>query len=194
MILEQPKLKLKIKIIKIKKRLPKMEKASIFKTELGYIKNEEFRNEIKDCIENVVPDYFFEVPASSTGKYHPSYALGEGGLVRHTQAAVRIAYGLFPLTNYTDDQKDFIIAALILHDTFKHGKTHEKYARADHPFIAAVTYDEYFSKIGLSETGALLSSLIMSHMGQWNKDWKLKKKYFLNLNLLGKGMYICVTI
>ena len=30
MILEQPKLKLKIKIIKIKKRLPKMEKASIF--------------------------------------------------------------------------------------------------------------------------------------------------------------------
>lgn len=153
-----------------------MEKASIFKTELGYIKNKEFRNEIKDCIENVVPDYFFEVPASSTGKYHPSYALGEGGLVRHTQAAVRIAYGLFPLTNYTDDQKDFIIAALILHDTFKHGKTHEKYARADHPFIAAVTYDEYFSKIGLSETGALLSSLIMSHMGQWNKDWKTKKE------------------
>ena len=43
---------------------------------------------------NQLPDYFYEVAASSTGKYHPSYALGDGGLVRHTIAAVRIANAL----------------------------------------------------------------------------------------------------
>lgn len=30
-----------------------------------------------------VPSYFYIVQASSSGRYHPTYALGEGGLVRH---------------------------------------------------------------------------------------------------------------
>ena len=42
----------------------------------------------------LLPNYFFEVPASSTGKYHPEFALGDGGLIRHTKVAVRIAYEL----------------------------------------------------------------------------------------------------
>ena len=32
-----------------------------------------------------IPDYFYEVPASSTGKNHPSFDHGTGGLLRHTQ-------------------------------------------------------------------------------------------------------------
>ena len=55
-----------------------------------------------------LPDYFFEVAAASTGKYHPKYAQGEGGLVRHTKAAVKIAYELLadPAigNKYTDDE------------------------------------------------------------------------------------------
>ena len=70
------------------------EKINMFQREINYIKTERYRENIKKLI-SCLPDYFFEIPASSTGKYHPNYALGEGGLVRHTKVAVRIAYELF---------------------------------------------------------------------------------------------------
>ena len=68
-------------------------KSEKFIKELEYIKNDDIRGFAKLALENL-PDYFFDVAASSTGKYHPTYALGNGGLVRHTKAAVRIAFEL----------------------------------------------------------------------------------------------------
>ena len=56
-------------------------------------KNDDIKKSVAILIE-MLPDYFFHEAASSTGKYHPKYALGDGGLLRHTKAAVRIAYEL----------------------------------------------------------------------------------------------------
>ena len=67
-----------------------MNKIDVFKNELNYIKDVRVKKSCSELI-NLLPDYFFEVGASSSGKYHPNYALGKGGLVRHTKAAVRIA-------------------------------------------------------------------------------------------------------
>ena len=47
-----------------------MSKSEHFKKELEYIKSDKIRNACKEMIE-LLPDYFFEIPASSTGKYHP---------------------------------------------------------------------------------------------------------------------------
>ena len=94
-----------------------MNREEVFKIELGYIKNDRIR---KSCLAmiNVLPDYFFEIEASSTGKYHPSYSLGKGGLVRHTKAAVRIAFDLLSDPSigdkYTSDEKDLMIMGLCL--------------------------------------------------------------------------------
>lgn len=153
-----------------------MAKHDVFNKELSFIKQDALREYIIDILDNVVPDYFYHIAASSTGKYHPDYALGEGGLVRHTQAAVRIAVGLFPLTEYAENQKDFIVAALILHDTFKLGEHEGRYTRADHPLIAARVYQKYFDDKNLSEVGEVIGNLIVTHMGQWNKDYKTKKE------------------
>ena len=71
-----------------------MDKKEVFKREVNYLKNERYRENANKLIE-LLPDYFFEVPASSTGKYHPAFSLGDGGLVRHTKAAVRIAYEFY---------------------------------------------------------------------------------------------------
>ena len=57
------------------------------------IKDNKIREDLKLLIGKL-PDYFFEIPASSTGKYHPAYATTEHGLVKHTKVAVRIAYVL----------------------------------------------------------------------------------------------------
>lgn len=51
-----------------------------FTKEIGWIHSEKIAKFATYCVNNL-PDYFFTVPASSSGKYHPSYALGDGGLV-----------------------------------------------------------------------------------------------------------------
>lgn len=141
----------------------------MFKEELSYIKSDIIRTDTMICLNNT-PSYFFKVPASSTGKYHPNYALGEGGLVRHTKAAVKIANDLLSLEQYSnmfdDERKDYIIAALILHDTYKSGVEQAKYTCFDHPLIAAEQIRQLDS---ISEGFKLfVPMLIESHMGQWN--------------------------
>lgn len=44
--------------------------SEIFSKELNYINNEIFRKIIATFLDTV-PDYFQEVPVSSSGKYHP---------------------------------------------------------------------------------------------------------------------------
>ena len=88
-------------------------KEDVFKTELQYINDNEIREKAKKII-NLLPDYFFEVPASSTGKYHPSFSQGEGGLVRHTKVAATIANELLNNNSiigdaFTPKEKDLII-------------------------------------------------------------------------------------
>lgn len=98
-----------------------------------------------------VPERFFYIPASSSGKYHPSYALGTGGLIRHTAAALYFAEALFPLYHFTSRQKDYIRAALILHDTQKPSKAHLELLRDKYP-----------------EIFELVIALIECHMGEWD--------------------------
>ena len=151
-----------------------MKKVEKFKTEINYIKDTNIRKDLRKLI-SMLPDYFFEVPASSTGKYHPEFASTLHGLVKHTKVAVRIAYELLNnpgLNNFTDEEKDIIIMAIILHDGFKSGKVKEKYTRFDHPLLAASFVKENKDKLSLNDKEIeLLSSVISSHMGIWNKDF-----------------------
>jgi 23S rRNA maturation-related 3'-5' exoribonuclease YhaM len=103
-----------------------MNKVEVFEQELVYIENEDIRDSLRVMLEKV-PDYFFTIPAASTGKYHPSYAQGDGGLVRHTKAAVRMAYELFGIYKFPQRTKDLIIMALVLHDSVKKGEEESEY-------------------------------------------------------------------
>ena len=58
-----------------------------FETEINRIVSEDLRMFVKFFLENYVPAYFWEIGASSSGKYHPKFSQGYGGLVRHTKAA-----------------------------------------------------------------------------------------------------------
>lgn len=147
-----------------------------FELELGLIKNQEIRKFVETCLMEA-PDYFFTVAASSTGKYHPQYALGEGGLVRHTQAATRIAYELFrtDMFPYNETQQDLILASIILHDTYKHGLNHSRYTVFDHPIIAA---EQVIKSNGVikQEYRETISENIKTHMGKWTRDYKSGKE------------------
>ena len=56
---------------------------------LRTIENDDLRILAGEMIKTI-PEYWYHVRASSTGKYPPEYSLGEGGLMRHTVALVRI--------------------------------------------------------------------------------------------------------
>jgi 23S rRNA maturation-related 3'-5' exoribonuclease YhaM len=152
-----------------------MDKIKEFEKELKYIKNPAIRKFVETAIDSI-PDYFFEVPASSTGKWHPEYALGNGGLLRHTRAAVRIAIELSKLEmfKYSNDEKDLIFASLILHDGWKSGETKSQYTLTEHPLIAkfALEKNESLKNIIPENYFATVLSNISCHMGEWNKDYK----------------------
>ena len=152
------------------------DKLKVFEKELQYIENPKIRDFTAKVISNI-PEYFFGTAASSTGKYHPKYALGRGGLVRHTKAAVEIAMELLRLEQntlvFSLDEKDCIISALICHDGWKHGDTYSQYTVAEHPVVAADHVLELADK-GEKKFAKLISDNIRSHMGEWNTDYKSK--------------------
>ena len=157
-----------------------MKKQEVFKKEINYVKDTNRRKDLKTLI-NLLPDYFFEIPASSTGKYHPSFALGEAGLVRHTKVAVRIAHELLENNTvgmkFTDKDKDLIIMALTLHDGLKSGLEHSKYTKFDHPLLASKFIMENKSKLSLDiDDIRKMCSMIESHMGEWTYDSYQKKE------------------
>ena len=151
-----------------------MKKNLFFKEELGYFKTERIKKDAILLIDEL-PEYFFSVPASSTGKYHPNYALGDGGLVRHTKAAMRIANELLnvntSITSFNDVEKDLILLSLLIHDGFKHGVKKSKYTVFEHPNIIADKVLQMSDVLSLSkEENAIVRSALMSHMGEWNTN------------------------
>lgn len=155
--------------------MTKEEKCACFKTELGYIKIESDKEDFNYLISNL-PDYFFEIEASSTGKYHPKYALGKGGLLRHTKAAVRIAYELLqdPTIGdkYTQKEKDMMLIALSIHDGLKLGKERQRYTIFTHPLLASEYVKENKEHLHFTEEEIeFICKVISSHMGPWNKDY-----------------------
>jgi len=155
-------------------------KKQLFEEEINAFQDEKYKNAAVKLLE-LIPDYFYHVAASSTGKYHPSFSLGEGGLLRHTKVAFE--FGKILLENpcfgdkYTSREKDLMLFAILFHDSFKHGLQEEKYTRSDHPLIAANFIIEHAKEIELDEEDAyFVSESIKSHMGPWNTDYYTKEE------------------
>ena len=141
-----------------------------FLIELNYI-NDERLKENAIIILNNLPDYFYKVQAASTGKYHPKYALGEKGLIRHTKAAVSIAYSLFDIYKFDQKTKDLIIISLLIHDGLKHGFNYDKYSKFEHPLLIKELLNNIKDQLTLTtEEIQEISDNVSSHMGKFNTN------------------------
>lgn len=158
-------------------------KTNTFEDVIGIMENDDLKCFALDIIK-IIPDYFYHVGASSSGKYHPQYALGEGGLYRHTLALVRILNYFFEIecmkNNYTSRERDLLRIAGMMHDSFKSGTQadyesnhHTKFA---HPLIVADKIEQFYTENKQkyptikSEEIDLIAKAVRSHMGQWNYD------------------------
>ncbi len=151
-----------------------MDRIKLFQMELNYIRDNNLRNDAKILID-LLPEYFFEEGASSTGKYHPSFTVGRLGLVKHVKVACKFAYELLenPIIgkNYSDREKDLIMISLLFHDSIKYGFKKEQYTRFDHPLLAVEFIKNNLDKLSMNEEDfEVLSSAISPHMGPWNTN------------------------
>lgn len=168
------------------------DRSSVFAKELNWFTNTSIRH-LARFLLNRVPDYFYYVPASHSGKYHPSYALGEGGLVRHTKAAMGIYHELeaagIPLYYMQDtalgcwsesDLHDACYLALLFHDCMKLGNVQgdmkDAHTFHTHPLLAANFVEEGLHQFLLDHDFNMSDAMIVreaekaiqSHMGKWN--------------------------
>jgi hypothetical protein len=144
--------------------------SDCFKPIIDTIQNDTIRM-YANIIRHIIPPYIFEIPASSTGKYHPPTDLGEGGLKRHTLAVVKMFDYLTTPTYskmmFTQDELDCMRVACLMHDGLKMGWTKGKTTIFEHPILMAKAI-RGCQFILSSEYVNLIAHCVESHMGQWN--------------------------
>ena len=151
-----------------------MRSIQFFERELDLIVDEELRSVVKAFFNERVPYYFWECGASSSGKYHPVFSQGYGGLVRHTKAVVLFAEELLRMSSYAymrEEYKDYVIAACLVHDTFKYGfaDSMDKAEYPNHAANAAYAFKMFCRECDFEVSEYLLNA-IASHMGQWSTN------------------------
>lgn len=151
-----------------------MKNIKLFEREINLIVNDALRMAVKSYMMERVPDHFWTDGASSSGKYHPKFAQGEGGLVRHTKAVVLFAEELLRMSSYAymkDEYKDYVIAACIVHDTMKYGLGEfDKSEYKNHAANAAKAFSDWcWNEYGFMPS-EFLTNAIAAHMGQWSTE------------------------
>lgn len=166
---------------KIETSITKKSKTMVEKTfhkELDLIKHEDIRNFATEMLR-LAPGYFYSIPSSSSGKYHPVYENSKGGLVLHVKTVVYFMNEFFqnPLFQFSDREQSLLIVAALLHDFKKNGeKAHSEYTSFEHPRIAA-NYILSFKDCGIIPEREIeyIAKAVASHMGPWNTNGKTSK-------------------
>ena len=156
------------------------EKIALFQKEIDYLSGEDFKEFVKKAI-TLLPEYFFEVPASSSGKFHSALESGFGGLVYHTKAVAKVANYLVSLQQYksklSETESDCIITAGLLHDCLKHNWENKTgFSVHEHPILAGefVKTDERLNGILNEEIRTVIGDAISSHSGEWTTSKRSK--------------------
>lgn len=148
------------------------EKLKMFANEIGDIQDANLKQLATDLIENA-DDYFFTVAASSSGKYHPPFDLGNGGLVRHTRFVVFLAESVAESFNMTQYDKDCLIVAALAHDIKKQGDGSSSHTVWEHPIYAKDYVYEIHKKTKSKVPKDVIEKIgnaIERHMGKWGHD------------------------
>ena len=184
------------------------ERIALFQRELSYLSDPNFKEFTKILLENA-DEYFYHVPASSSGKYHPDFARGEGGLVRHSRAVAYFANELvrpsLEFGKLTREEADCIILAAIVHDIKKQGTGLEGHTVREHPALASEYVKAQWELHGkdLIDMADILyiCKAIESHMGPWQDpkpetrpeiivfyaDYIASRKEIVGINFIDNG-------
>lgn len=85
--------------------------------EINMIKNEDVKLFVRSIL--LRSDSFWKIPSSFSGKYHPSDEHNEGGNMLHTKRVIRAAKVLGDSYSLSEEDRDIVYAACLLHDVTK---------------------------------------------------------------------------
>lgn len=149
--------------------------SKLFETEVSLVRDPEIRNLTNYILDNKVPEYFKELPSSSSGKYHPLNKNGEPeNLIEHTKSVVRILYCMIshPMITLSQYEKDCLIVSAILHDSVKYGYPEpQEHTVHEHPVLLRALIDDVI--LGNESWSTAFSSVIdyvSSHHGPWRTN------------------------
>lgn len=92
--------------------------------EINLINNEDIKSFIRSIL--LKADMFWEIPSSFSGKYHPKDEHDSGGNVLHTKRVVRIANILADSYSLSEEERDMVLAACLIHDVTKGIRSEDK--------------------------------------------------------------------
>lgn len=93
------------------------EKLAPLINEINLISDETIKSFIRSVLMKA--EFFWDIPSSFSGKYHPNDERAPGGNVLHTKRVVRIASVMSESYNLSIEERDVVIAAAIIHDVCK---------------------------------------------------------------------------
>lgn len=176
---------------------------SFIADELARIENPKVLSMTVEALDKA-PNYLWEVPASSSGKYHPDSSLGHMGLIRHIKSVFRISEELLDNnthTNYFADLSrldlDFIRSAILLHDSVKQGKSESGNAPGttvhEHPLLVREVCkpDSIEGDPKLEAYWNTICTMLESHMGEWNTRSGVSTVLPLPITWAQKHIHLC---
>ena len=138
---------------------------------IGDVKMKEFAVEAM----KLAPSYIWEIPSSSSGKYHRTDEITLGGLVIHIKRVFEAARKISESLGLSDRDRDMLLVAALLHDTAKYGYTDEIFNDLTrrwgyyyrHPELVRIMTEGLAEKYDFYDD---VLALVEGHSGRWSNE------------------------
>lgn len=155
------------------------EKIAVFKPQLDKFETEEMRLYCEDMIEQI-PDYIFEIPSSTSGKYHNQTQCEPHGQIYHIIMFAEIMNYRLSLKGNQEKfkyptQRDAMRCTPIFHDALKCGWEGSAFSVHDHPMIAGQWVREAHVEHDIDDKiKEAIARMCERHSGEWTTSKKSK--------------------
>jgi hypothetical protein len=157
------------RITEVKNSLDSVEEVRRRLPEVDAIYDDEIRESVIDYFLHCCPDYFWERPASATGKYHPPDESGDHGTWLHTKRVFatysNLSESYAEMQIITEHDRNCGKAAALIHDTFNYGWP------SDNRDMTTSKHDVIASSVAayVGDLPEETVHLVHSHMGPWGE-------------------------
>ena len=155
------------------------QKVEVFKPYLEKFETEEMRLYCEDMIKQI-PDYIFEMPSSTSGKYHNKTQCLPHGQIYHIVMFAEIMNYRLALKGNQEKfkspmQRDAMRCTPIFHDALKCGLNDSTFSVHDHPMLAGQWVRETRVEHDIDDKiKEAIARMCERHSGEWTTSKKSK--------------------
>lgn len=155
------------------------EKIAVFQPYLNKFETEEMRLYCEDMIA-LMPDYIFEIPSSTSGRFHNKTQCETHGQIYHIIMFAEIMNYRLALKGNQEKfkspvQRDAMRCTPMLHDALKCGLNGSTFSVHEHPMLAGQWVRETKVEHDIDDkTKEAIARMVERHSGEWTSSKKSK--------------------